>query len=98
MEPSGALNTDGVFALNEDVICIYADLDSLIARAGLSKTEKITVEWLMRGYMLSDIAEKYQKSRQCFDILLKRAVKKIVKRNNADWEEYTGGRINDGKW
>ena len=48
--------------------------------------------------MIADIAEKYQKSRQCFEILLKRAVKKIVKQNNADWEGYTGGRIDDGEW
>lgn len=87
-----------MFALNEDVLCVYADLDSLIARAGLSKTELNTVNLLMQGYLLSDIAEHYQKSRQCFDILMKRAVKKIVKRNNADWEEYTGGRIDDGEW
>ena len=89
------MSTDGVFALNEDIICIYAYLDSLIDRAGLSKTERTTVDLLMRGYVLSDIADYFQKSRQCFDILMKRAVKKIVKRNNADWEEYTGGRIND---
>lgn len=84
-----------MFALNEDVICIYAYLDSLIARAGLSKQEGVTVEWLMRGYMLSDIAEHYGKTRQSFEILMKRAVRKIVKRNNADWEAHTGGRIDD---
>jgi len=64
----------------------------------LSKTEQITVDLLMRGYTLADIADHFQKSRQCFDILMKRAVKKIVKRNNADWEEYTGGRLDDGEW
>ena len=92
------MNTDGVFALNEDVICIYADLDSLIQRAGLSKQEQLTVDLLMNGYTLTDIAEHYQKSRQNFEILLNRAVRKIVKRNNADWEEYTGGRLDDGEW
>lgn len=92
------MNTDGVFSLNEDVICIYADLDSLIHRAGLSPMEQQTVDLLMRGYVLADIAEHFHKSRQCFDILMKRAVKKIVKRNNADWEEKTGGRIDDGEW
>ena len=51
------MNTDGVFALNEDVICIYADLDSLIQRAGLSKQEQLTVDLLMNGYTLTDIAE-----------------------------------------
>lgn len=87
-----------MFALNEDVICIYADLDSLIARANLSDGEKLTVDLLMKGYTLRDIADYYRKSRQNFEILMNRAVKKIVKRNNADWEEHTGARLDDGKW
>lgn len=90
--------TDGVFALNEDVLCIYADLDSLIERSGLSEQERLTVDLLMKGYALPDIAEHYGKSRQNFEILLRRAVKKIVKRNNSDWEEFTGARLDDGEW
>lgn len=92
------LTTDGVFALNEDVLCIYATLDSLIERAGLSEQEMLTVYYLMQGYAMTDIAENYGKSRQNYDIMLKRAVKKIVRLNNADWEAVTGGRIDDGKW
>lgn len=98
VEPTHVLTTDGVFSLNEDILCIYADLDSLIERSGLSEQERLTVDLLMKGYVLSDIADHYGKSRQNFEIMLKRAVKKIVKRNNADWEEYTGGRIDDGEW
>lgn len=97
-DPSGILSTDGVFALNEDVLCIYADLDSLIERAGLSEQERLTVDLLMQGYTLPDIADHYGKSRQNFELFLKKACKKIVKRNNADWEEYTGARIDDGEW
>lgn len=92
------LTTDGVFPLNEDVICIYADLDSLIERAGLSEQEKLTIDLLMQGYTLPDIAEHYGKSRQNYEILMKRACKKIVKRNNTDWEECTGARLDDGEW
>ena len=98
VEPTHVLTTEGVFALNEDILCVYADLDSLIERAGLSEQEKLTVDLLMKGYMLQDIADHYGKSRQNFDILFRRAVKKIVKLNNADWEECTGGRIDDGEW
>ena len=92
------LTTDGVFALNEDVLCIYADLDSLIERCGLSDQERLIVDLMMKGYLLTDIAEHYGKTRQTFETLLKRAIKKIVKQNNADWEETTGGRIDDGEW
>ena len=92
------LDTDGVFALNEDILCIYADLDSLIERAGLSDQEMLTVKLLMKGYIISDIADHYGKTRQTFEILEKRAIKKIVKQNNADWEETTGARLDDGEW
>ena len=96
-EPTNALATDGVFALNEDVLCIYADLDSLIERADLSDNERLTVDLMMKGYIISDIAEHYGKSRQNFEILLKRAIKKIVKRNNDDWAECVGlkSEVND---
>ena len=95
VEPTHVLTTEGVFALNEDILCIYADLDSLIERAGLSKNERLTVDLLMRGYIISDIAEHYGKSRQNFEILLKRAVNKIVKRNDEDWAELHGVRSDD---
>ena len=89
------LTTDGVFALNEDILCIYADLDSLIERTDLSPMEHDTVKYLMQGYALSDIAYHLGKTRQTCDTLFKRAVRKIVKQNNADWESWTGGRIDD---
>lgn len=84
-----------MFSINEDIICIYTDLDALIDRTDLSPTERETINYLMRGYSLPDIAYHFGKSRQTFEILFKRAVKKIVKRNDKDWEEWTGGRIDD---
>ena len=74
---------------------MYADLDRLIGHAELSPLESKTVEYLMYGYSIKDIAENFGKSRQLYEILLRRAVKKIVKANNAEWEAYTGGRIDD---
>lgn len=84
-----------MFSINEDIICIYTDLDALIDRTDLSPNERETINYLMRGYSLPDIAYHFGKSRQIFEILFKRAVKKIVKRNDKDWEEWTGGRIDD---
>jgi len=89
------MTTDGVFELNEDALCIYADLDRLINKAELSPAERQTIDWIMYGYQIKDIAENQGKSRQLYEILFKRAVKKIVARNNKDWEEWSGGRIDD---
>lgn len=77
------------------MICIYADLDSLIERAGLSDAERVTVGYMMQGYGLSDIAAHFGKTRQSLEILFKRAVKKIVRQNNKDWEACTGARLDD---
>ena len=89
------LDTEGVFELNEDAVCIYADLDSLIRRAGLSDAELVTIRHMMEGYTIADIADHYGKTWQNYEILFRRAVKKIVKRNNADWEECKGARLDD---
>lgn len=95
MDQQYILGSEGGFALNEDALCVYADLDSLIERAGLSDGERTAVQYVMRGYTLADIAEHFGKTRQIFEIFFNRAVKKIVKRNNADWEDCTGGRLDD---
>lgn len=85
-----------MFALNEDIICIYADLDRLIANARLSDQERMTVDYLMKGYTLRDIANHYGKARQHLEILMNRAVKKIVKRNDFEWHEWVDAWIGNG--
>lgn len=77
------------------MICVYADIDRLLGKAGLSDGEMVIVGWVMKGYSLTDIAEHYGKTRQNFEILFKRAVKKIVKANNKEWEECTGATLED---
>lgn len=84
-----------MFPLNEDVLCLYADLDSLIERCGLSVAEQQAVDYVMKGYALSDIAENFGKTRQTLEIFFARAVKKIVKQNNADWEKTHHAVIED---
>ena len=57
--------------------------------------ERETIMYLMKGYSLPDIADHFKKTRQTCEMLFKRAVKKIVKRNEMDWEEHTGARLDD---
>ena len=67
----------------------------MIDHAELSPLERKTVEFMMYGYTIKDIADNFGKSRQLYEILLKRAVRKIVKENNREWEECTGGVLDD---
>lgn len=77
---------------------MYADLDSLLDRAELSEGERQTVDWLMKGYSLNDIADYYGKTRQNFEIMFRRAVKKVVRRNNQDWDEWKEERFRPSKF
>ena len=78
--------SNGVFPFNEDVICVYVDLDRLIEKAGLSKSERKVVGQLMLGYTASDIAAHDHIARQNVNILLNRAVEKICAANNKSWK------------
>lgn len=80
------VSTEGVFPLDENVICTYIDLDVLIDSAGLSDTESKIVDFLMQGYSLGDIADYLGHARQASDTMLNRAVEKIVARNNQRWD------------
>jgi len=68
------------------VLCTYIDLDRLIETAGLSEGEMQIVQYLMQGYAISDIAEYTTRARQTCDEMFSRAVDKIVRKNNANWE------------
>lgn len=49
--------SNGVPPFNEDIICLYIDLDDAIEKCGLSKTQSMVVGEMMKGYTISDIAE-----------------------------------------
>lgn len=80
------LGENGAFPMQDDVVCIYTDLDRLIQNAGLSPLEDQVVGFLMEGYTLSDIADHLGHARQTAGVVLDRAVDKIVAANNAQWE------------
>lgn len=81
------LSSNGVFPFSEPVLCVYADLDHLIAAAGLSSNERKIVDLVMRGYGFTDIAEYYGRTRQTIHAEFKRAVIKICRQNDEEWRQ-----------
>lgn len=79
--------------MNDDAICIYADIDRLISKADLSPMEGQVVAFLMQGYSLSDIAEHFGHARQTAGVIFDRAVEKIVAANNEEWKEVYGNFV-----
>lgn len=78
--------TAGAFAFLEPVLCLYIDLDSLIARCGLSARQAQIVDLLMDGYTLGDIASLWGITFQTVQVQFRRAVTKIARQNDADWQ------------
>lgn len=80
------LSSNGAFPFSEPVLCVYADIDTLIETAPLTKDERKIVHQVMRGYGFSDIAEHYGVTRQTVHILFRHAVTKLCRENDARWE------------
>jgi len=59
--------TAGVSLFSEPILCTYIDLEKLINTCGLSKMERVTVDYLMLGYSAADIADHLHKTRQTIE-------------------------------
>lgn len=77
---SDLYSTSGVFLFSEPIICTYVDLENLIHTCGLSPMEMYTVNHMMLGYTLADMADQFGKTRQSFDVYFKRAVQKDLQK------------------
>lgn len=64
------------------MIAIYIDLDKLIQSAPLSRLERHTVNFIMYGYGVQDLAELWNIDRRNADVYLTRAAKKIAALNS----------------
>jgi DNA-binding NarL/FixJ family response regulator len=79
--------TSGTPVINEDMLCLYIDLDRLIERASLSPLQQTVVTEVMKGYSITDIAEELTVSKQLVATSLSRAADKIAETNNRGWEK-----------
>lgn len=73
---------------SESILLTYVDLDWLIEHTKLSKAEKAVVEFVMRGWTITDIASEYEQRWESINSYFKRAVKKIVQTNNDRWADF----------
>lgn len=73
------------YDFNEAVICTYVDLDELIEHSGMTEIQRNTVDMLMQGYGLGDIAAIRGIHRQSVQDQLNRAIERIIAENNQRW-------------
>lgn len=85
-QESVSLACAGIFPFSEPVLATYIDLDRLIATCGLSNPQRRFVDMLMDGHTLSDIATLLGLTVQSVGMQYRRAIAKIVQRNNERWD------------
>lgn len=70
------------FHFSELMTCIYIDLENLVRNSKLTKSERWTVQMMMRGYSITDIVEEYGYSYQTVHTWFRRACVRMAKENS----------------
>lgn len=82
------LVSQGIAPFSEPITVTYLDLDKLIDTCGLTRAERTVINTIMFGYSFNDVADSKNTSVQAVNQLFNRAVDKVVKRNNLDWQNF----------
>lgn len=72
--------------LDEHLICLYADLDTLLEEVDFTQGQGRLVDRLMEGYTLSDVAMELGVSKQSVHRQLQRIVLKIITTHQTRWQ------------
>ena len=75
-----------MFELNQELICLYASLDSVIERLHLKDREKELIGLVFDGNNMSDVIKYYNYPQKTAYRILNRVVDKIVELNYEDWK------------
>lgn len=80
------LMMQGAPPMSEPIAVTYLDLERLIQTAGLTSMQLRIVDLIMMGWTERDISEVYGGTREGVAMMFKRAVEKIVRKNNEEWK------------
>lgn len=75
-----------VKSLNQELICLFVDLDNLIQKAKLNAKQIAIVEMLMDGFTEEDVAEYFKQDAWGIGKILDTVCRKIKKVNDYDWK------------
>ena len=79
--------TAGVYVTGDPVVNTYLDLDLIMERCSLTKSEQYVARRLMVGYTCQDIADFKHVSVKTVRTIFGRLIGKIVEENNRHWRE-----------
>jgi hypothetical protein len=84
-EPVYPIEAGGYQELNQELIVLYADLDSLIERARLSKPQRTLIKLMQNGMTVEDI--EFYIGTPAADVMkaVNLICRRLVEQNNEDW-------------
>lgn len=80
-------DSGGDYGVNEDVCCVYIDLDRLIEQCKLSAPKKRIIALTMQGYSMQDIAIIFNRAYSTIVSHFNTAIAKIAAQNMTNWEK-----------
>ncbi len=86
-------NAGSIFSIDEEIICIYMDLERLIKKCNFNKKQLEIIDLYFKGYNTSDICEVLGYKESSVDRMMETIAKKIVEQNRIeyiDWLHYGG--------
>lgn len=74
-----------MFEFNQELICLYASLDSLIKRVDLNDKEREIIDLVFNGNTISDIVNNHGYARKTAYRIFNKIIEKIVELDFKDW-------------
>ena len=85
LEPRTIVSPSDWGNVKQELICLYADLDVLIAKSGLREGQKALLEMLRCGFAMQDIAEYRGIELRVLNRELNKICRMIVEYHNTQW-------------
>lgn len=100
LEPDDYYDHAGtIYPMNQELICLYIDLDNLISRCKLNVKQRFIINKLMLGYTTRDVAKMFKQTTHSIDKSFDVICEKIKKLNDLDWKyEYVYMSLVKVKW
>ena len=73
-------------SINEELVCLYADLDRVIKCCSFTKRQKEILDLYMTGYNEQDIAEELNLRMDIVEGIIRSICRKIKKENDLAWK------------
>jgi transposase-like protein len=84
-KPYDIYTVGSIFSVDEEILCIYMDLERLIKKCNFNKKQLDIINLYFKGYATSDICDVLGYKESSVDRMMETIAKKIVEQNNIEY-------------